>query len=261
MTDVVKSTIKKCLRTFIPRRTRLRLQQFYLNQRFHINTHLGRFPKLFFAVHKTLGIYQGRLVTDVTDIVIEGAPRVASSYVEHALQICQMRPLKIASHTHAPASVIYAGRLGIPTLVIIREPYSAVRSAILRMPHLPHRYIVDRYYQFYRRLEFEAITFVVADFTEVIENLGQVVDRINQFYGTSFDRYESTVANEKMVFESLLERDQVTGASLLQSYAPNEHKRFTKDRIVINSEITKMNECVKIYESLSPVCNGGTRHA
>jgi len=71
-----------------------------------------------------------------TELVIEGFLRSANTFAVAAFGFAQQRDVEIAHHMHAPAQVIPAVRMGIPTLVLIRHPKDAVLSLVIREPHI-----------------------------------------------------------------------------------------------------------------------------
>jgi hypothetical protein len=74
---------------------------------------------------------RGEVVDARTDIVIEGFPASANTFAVAAFRLAQEpRYMRIAHHTHVPAQVIEATRLGVPAILLIREPMQAVLSVM-----------------------------------------------------------------------------------------------------------------------------------
>jgi len=64
-----------------------------------------------------------------TDLVIEGFPRCANTWTEALIRTAGP-DLRLAHHSHAAAHVIAATKLGIPALVVFRDPDAAVKSLL-----------------------------------------------------------------------------------------------------------------------------------
>jgi len=138
-----------------------------------------------------------------TEVVIEGFARSANSFAVNAFCLAQGRPVHVAHHLHAPAQVMAAGRDGVPAIVLVREPEAAICSFLLWQPHLRVREAVSAYLRFYRPLRSIEDVYVVATFEQVTSDFGEVIDRLNERFGSSFERFEHTQANVDRCFEEI----------------------------------------------------------
>lgn len=149
--------------------------------------------------------YGGRPVGPGTDFVIEGFPRSANSFSLMAFHSSQKKATRIAHHRHVPAQVLGAAKLRIPTLVLIRNPDDAVISLVIRQPAMSLRQALKDYVRFYERIRPFSEHFVCATFEEATSDFGRVIQRVNDHFGTTFDRFEHTQENVERCF-LLLER-------------------------------------------------------
>jgi hypothetical protein len=139
---------------------------------------------------------RGEVIGPDTDLVIEGFPRCASSFVVAAFRLAQEpRAMRIANHTHMPAQVIEAVRRGLPALVLVREPEPTLVSHLIRNPDLPAASALRGYIRFHEPLMGYLAGVVVGVFEEVTTDLGAVIERLNARFGTSFRPFEHTAAN------------------------------------------------------------------
>jgi hypothetical protein len=139
---------------------------------------------------------RGTVVDERTDIVIESFPRCASSFAVAAFRLAQEpRAMRIADHTHVPAQVLVAARRGIPALVLTREPEAAVLSHVVHTPTVGVTASLRGYVHFYEPLLPVRSGFVVGTFDEVVGGFGEVIERVNARFGTSFAPFEHTPAN------------------------------------------------------------------
>lgn len=144
---------------------------------------LQAYPPLYRPVGRALGNKQ--LVDSATSLVIEGFPRSANSFVEAAFAHSQdWDDSRIASHSHAPAQVLYAVKRAIPSIVLIRNPFDAVTS-YLAMDGAGARVVplfLD-YAAFYRPLRKVVGSTLVVSFEEAIHDFSTIVAAVNQKFG------------------------------------------------------------------------------
>jgi hypothetical protein len=171
-------------------------------------------PSLFFPliqVRQRLGYNQGLAVlTPETDLVIEGYFRCGNSFATQAFIQSQPSPVQVANRTHAPAIVIRAAQWWIPTLILIREPVDTVLSLALKHPHLSLRQCVEGYCRYYQRIQPYRDHYVVATFEAVTTDFGQVIGRVNQRFGTSFQRFIHNPENVQRIMDHIEQRDRQT---------------------------------------------------
>lgn len=109
---------------------------------------------------------------------------------------------RIAHHLHVPAQVVQAARWRIPTLVLMRKPRDAVLSFALWDPISIDQAL--RYYlSFYETVEKYRDSYVLGDFEEVTKDFGQVIQRLNDKFGTTFSRFRHDEENVGRVFADM----------------------------------------------------------
>jgi hypothetical protein len=114
-----------------------------------------------------------------TDAVIEGFPRSANTFAATAFELAHTRHVRVARHLHVPSQIIAGARLGIPTIVLVRDPEEAVLSLSLWTPHLTLEEGLRDYIRFYRCILPYHGRFVVATFQEVSTDFGEGIRRLN----------------------------------------------------------------------------------
>jgi hypothetical protein len=171
--------------------------------RYRTKQSLGRHPSLYFPVFRRRNGYRGLLVTEDTDLCIDGFPRSANSFAVGAFEHAHESGLSIAHHTHVPAQLLRATDLGIPTVALIRDPVDAVVSgrglelqiaAVNDRPeppmHVSFGQRLQAWIDFYRCVEPYTDYLVIAPFEVVIRDMNLVVDAVNRKFGTSFARFD-----------------------------------------------------------------------
>jgi hypothetical protein len=198
-----------------------------------------------------------RWITSATDVVIEGFPRCGNTFAAAALQFSQRRPIVIASRFHVPAQVKRAVRLGVPTLVVIREPISTVSSLVVAAPHVRVESALNEYIHHYQQIIPFGYGFVVGDFDEVTTDFGIVVDRLNKAFRTNLARFEHTEENVAAVFELMDERNAASHKkSVLMRYdtrpsaARTIPKQRIKDRLRCADLAEKVAQATEVYRCM-----------
>lgn len=172
-----------------------------------LRTRISEHPALYlpFARRKYPGP-SPEVIGAETELVIDGYTRSASTFAVYALQLAQDRPVRIAHHLHAPAQLIAAARMGVPALVLIREPEGTILSQLVREPDVALQDALVAYARFYSCLLPYRSSYVVADFDEVTRDFGAVTRRLNERFGTSFAEFVHTEANMRECFDLIQER-------------------------------------------------------
>ena len=199
--------------------------------RWEVRTIAGQHPWLCRRLVKHSGEYP----TDQTEIVIEGFPRTGNTFAVIAFQAAQPEAVSIAHHVHAPAPLMDAARRGTPAVALIREPEEAVLSFVIRLPELTLRQALRSYVRFYRPLVARREAFVVGTFDQVVSDLGSVIRRVNERFGTTFVPFEHTAPHVGAVMAELDSWDRNTfgaGHRLEQGRArPSEAREGMKDEL------------------------------
>lgn len=163
--------------------------------RYRLMTRLARRPAFAVPLARLRG--EGELVAQDTDLLIESFPRSASSFALAAFNLAQEPArFKVAHHTHAPGHVIAAIRLGVPALVLVRDPEGAVVSSMIRHPGRTGAGVLHGYVDFHEPLLPYRGDLVVGTFAEVVGGeVGRITRRVNERFGTAFAEFEPTQDN------------------------------------------------------------------
>jgi hypothetical protein len=237
-------------RSSFPCRVRHRLRNF-----------LSRYPRLFLpAARRRYPLKKTRVVSAGAELVIEGFPRAANTFAVEAFELAQPGPVKVVHHLHAPAQIIAAVRMGIPTLALIRDPEEAIVSYLIRDPCATPRSAVIRYIRFYEAVARRRDRLVVADFPEVTTDFGSVIREINRKFGTAFAEFEHTEENVRRCFEVIEAGNRESHGSLVESTVsrPSEERSRSEVVAAIRAEYraerlrTRRERAERIYRSLVP---------
>lgn len=177
--------------------------------KFELRRFVSRHPWLFLPFARRRAAYVGKVVDTDTEIVLEGFPRCGNTFALVAFEMAQDRDVRIAHHLHAPAQIIEGVRLGLPVVLLIRDPIDAVSSFVIRHPDLTVKAGLRAYTSFYRHVLPCRDDIVIAPFDRVISDFGTIIDAVNQRFGTRFGRFEHTPENVETVFRILNQKEQV----------------------------------------------------
>jgi hypothetical protein len=151
-----------------------------------------------------------RRITAETDLVVEGYPRSGNTFAAAALRHVGGPDLVVASHVHTPSQVVLAVRREVPTLLAIRRPVDSVASLIIAAPHVPIELALREWIDHYGRLWTHRDRFVIATFEQITQDLGAVIARFNQRFGTDLPPYV----------------DDDTNRAAVQALMAADHERF-----------------------------------
>jgi hypothetical protein len=159
-----------------------------------------------------IGRFRHRHSTDYcvsadTDLVIEGFGRAGNTFAWLAFLMAQQRSVRIAHHTHAAAQVITAVKMGKPTLVIVRPPLEAALAHMARNG-ITARVALIAWTRFHRRIVPHGHGFIVCSFSEMTNDFGPAIRRVNTRFGTDFGVFEHTHENEQRVFDQIRARNR-----------------------------------------------------
>lgn len=146
-------------------------------------------------------IHHDGVVSEATELVIDGFTRSASTFAVVAFQLAQPAPVRVGHHVHAPSQIIRAARLGVPILLTVRPPEDTILSLVIREPYVTLPQGMTAYTRFYAKLLDHMAAMVVADFAEVTAHLDRSIERVNARFGTAFTPFVPTPQSTRECFE------------------------------------------------------------
>ncbi|MGH3138129.1 MAG: hypothetical protein ACRDQE_00190 [Gaiellales bacterium] len=178
---------------------------------------LSRYPRAYLFLARRR--YGSRVLGPDTDIVIEGFPRSANTFAVTAFELAQERPVTVAHHLHVAAHVVRAVQADVPVIVLVRAPEDAIASVVARKPSLDPAAAAAAYLRFYEGVAGVLDACVVAEFRQVVDDFGGVIESTNRAYGTTFTPFEHTDENVRRCFDRIeaQNRDRSAGGRLVES--------------------------------------------
>jgi hypothetical protein len=148
-----------------------------------------------------LGI--SRQITEQTDLVVEGFPRSGNTFTVFALQDAAQQRLRIASHVHHPSQVVLAVARGVPTVLVVREPVSALASYLAYGQHGRPHTVLKEYASYLRELIPYVDQIMVCTFPEIVSDLSAIIDRINERFSLQIPPFDQSPENVDRVFDEI----------------------------------------------------------
>jgi hypothetical protein len=185
--------------------------------RYDTRSAVSAHPRVFlpYARYKYGG--DDRVVRPETEIVIDGFQRSANTFAVVAFEAAQGRTIRLAHHLHAVAQIKGAVKLGVPTIVLIRDPDDCTISHMIRNQHATPSMILSSWSRFYERLLPDRDRVVAADFSEVTGSFGDVIRRVNAKFGTTFKAFGHTDANVAACFRLIEQRNLERNGSVVEA--------------------------------------------
>jgi hypothetical protein len=155
-------------------------------------------PRLYYGLRRATGALDQLCVGPDTELVIEGYPRSANSTTVHRFLERQARPVQIAHHKHHAAQLLRAVELGLPAVALIRRPQDAAlsylalteevwqRKKIARRGTLTFHDVLASWLAFYQAIECLLDRLVIAPFPEVTQDVGGMIEALNERFGTEY---------------------------------------------------------------------------
>src|SRR5262245_35818402 len=223
-------------------------------------TRLARRPVFAMPLARLRG--EGELVAEDTDLLLESFPRSASSFALAAFNLAQEPArFRVAHHTHAPGNVIAAIRLGVPAIVLVRDPEGAVVSSMIRHPDRTCAGVLHGYVDFHEPLLRYRGDLVVGTFAEVVRGeVGRITRRVNARFGTAFTEFEPTEDNVARCLREIDEdwRERRGGGEHLERIVPRPSARRDgmkgeiRERYRREVPIRLRERAERLYEAFAP---------
>ena len=144
-----------------------------------------------------------------TALVIDGFLRSGNTFSVAAFEVANGREPHLGRHLHGGPHILRAVRLGVPAVVLIREPRDAVTSYLIRRPTLTPRRAFSEYVDFYATAWPAREGFVVGPFDQVVADFGTVITRVNLRFGTTFRPYRPTPEGVRAAMERVEELNRL----------------------------------------------------
>ncbi len=199
-----------------------------------------------------------RIVEADTELVIEGFQRSGNTFAVIAFEVAQPEAVKLAHHLHAAAQIVAAVRMGIPTLVLIRDPDESVLSHMVREPGITVRQSLANWVRFYDPVVSLMDRVVMADFLDVTSDFGRVVRDVNTRFGTRFAEFEHTGANVERCFQLIEQRNRerygaVAETTVARPSAERDERKQTLRRELEAASSEKLRSRARsVYRTLVP---------
>lgn len=148
---------------------------------------VSTYPPLYIPLRKLRNA--STVVTPETDLLIEGFPRSGNTWTEALVREAGQDKLSLAHHSHAAAHVKRAMKIGVPSIILYRNPDDAVASLLALYENK-----IDAQTGFLEYIQFYAATLSLRgtlvrfySFEDVTKRSGEVVADIAKAFNLPLD--------------------------------------------------------------------------
>lgn len=183
-----------------------------------------------------------------TRFVIDGYPRSANTYTATAFRLANPT-VEVRALLHTPLAIAEARRRGIPALLLVRRPDQAIASYLQLLPRLSPATAIRMYCEYYEASFAHLHWVVVADFTQVTADLGGVIRRCNERYGTTFREFAASPQEQSAVKTQIRE----LWGGHLATPLPSAHRRTATELIAgwTRADRAQLCKASHLYESFT----------
>jgi len=158
-----------------------------------------------------------------TKILVDGFPRSANTWTSFAFQELVGHG-QVASHLHSSQSIRTAARLGVPCVLLVRDPDEAVASGLTFDGAVQARTAFATWARYYEVAVKAADKVVVVDFKTAVSDFPEVVRRVNERYGTGFSVAEAEQLDKDTIFDRIDRESQLAADGRdVTAIAPRPH--------------------------------------
>jgi hypothetical protein len=150
-----------------------------------------------------------RQITACTDLVVEGFPRSGNTFTTFAIEQASGHELTIASHVHQPCQIKVALARGVPTVLVVRDPVSALASYLVYDRRFSVPSVIGEYCSYHRELVPYAERLLVCEFDEITTHMGSVIERINRRYSFQISPFDESPSNVERVLGDIESRHKL----------------------------------------------------
>lgn len=175
--------------------------------------------------------YEEAIVTRGMDACIEGLARAANTF--GTMAFIERNPwAKVAHHMHVPQQLRRAVGLGVPCVVLIREPLGNLTSLIIAGRHgLSHGLALRVYIHYYRQVSKLRDRLAVCTFDEVLEDPAIIARRLNERFGTTFDATPTDRREREALVGRVARLEEESDAPPTHARVPSAYKESLKPEV------------------------------
>lgn len=216
------------------------LQEIGFELKFALRRVLLKFPRVYWRIAKirsrpSTGFVSGaESVTKDTEVLITGLYRTGNSFAVNAFRMAQNRDIRIAHHEYPTPQIVAAADLGIPAVLLIRDPDEVAVSRVISHPPITLKHALVDYIQCYGGALPYKDHFIVADFAQVTGDFGEVTKRLNSRFGSTFVEFVHNEDNVNRAFGLIDDRYKAMSKEVEKSFGrvvarPSEERNRAKE--------------------------------
>jgi len=180
--------------------------------------------------------------TKSSEIVIDGFPRSACTYA--AVAFSEANPLikRVDGHTHSARTIARAVQLGIPCILLVRDPCEAVASLVQLSSGIRLESALKGYLEFYGALLPIRNIVEVAPFDVAVADFGSVIRACNERYGSDFSVYTPDSDRESRVRRRIEDASRLRSGGLVRESGVARPSESRRSATAVLSNLTQSQE-------------------
>lgn len=217
---------------------------------------LAQRPALFYPLYrlaKPPHLIKECCLSPEKELVIEGFPRSANTFAVVAFRQAQGMETPMAHHLHSEAQVLAGVKRELPVMVLIRHPFDAVRSLLIRQPNIGARDAFKRWTNFYEAASKVKEQILIAEFSQVTSNFGAVIDQLNSRFGTTYRPFSHTGENVQLVYREIekVNNEFDSGRETHVARPSGERQQLYQKSIMTRNSDELTDRALRIFVSLT----------
>lgn len=209
----------------------------------------------FYLVRKRKGLEATFFQRD-TDVYIDGYPRSGNTFIIYLINRV-LPELNVIHHLHAVAPIKIALLLGIPTLIIVRDPMECISSKYLKhfsmrgikfSPEINDKLLnefISGYLNYYSFVLKNRKRISLICFSELIKSPHLVLNQIKNYLNIN-----QTISDDALI---RIRKSYKGATNTMGSSLPNPTKEQFK--FIVKNHITKSNKYLRILELYKSITN------
>ena len=204
-------------------------------------------------------MHTGRVTKDC-QLVMDGYPRSGNSYARATFQYANGFDVPISTHAHSHRMPELGAKRGIPTIVLIRDPRDAIASGRHFEPDVPVATQIAAYRRYYEPVLGFLDKVLVVTFGQVTRDMGAVITRCNDRFGTTFTPYVSTPEAEAAVVAMIDEATEIFAPEGRFDAMVSRPSAARQDKSAVLADLSQQDESDlaglgRLYERLAAAAN------
>ena len=208
--------------------------------------------RLLFALNTVRPSLRKNMVHRNSDICIEGFQRSGNTYFE--VMFRQSNPgAVVAHHIHSTEHIKRAAQLGVPVVLLIREPSDSLASLITYDERLSPSIALSCYINYYEASLKMQSAYCLVPFQRLIEDFNEQIERLNKKFGKRFQYSKLNDDETKLLMKEHQSKYAFNRTTPFPNFYKKERNEFHKKSITSEPLYKKAASLFEEFMKISQV--------